>query len=153
MSYGPSRKALGTALSIAGLIILVLMFVRAYNDDRLAVAVSQWPVTNGVISNVSANQIGRLPLMVNINYRYVISGHSYQSNKVRIGNSTPADFSTYSDGKSVGVHFNPTNPVEAYLEPAINAGDRFEGLLLSAGLILIGLSFLYLGFKSPTLAF
>lgn len=92
---------------------------------------NRWPMTEGVIESaqIQANHSdeGR-SYCPKVTYTYHVAGIAYDGTKIAIGQmSSSSDYAQgvldrYPVGRKVTVHYSPTDPAEAVLEPGIHGG-------------------------------
>ncbi len=105
----------------------------------------QWPKVKGIIAK---GIIFRMPRSMDFLYTYEVNGVTYKGDKPFFYNSNKTLtvkkvthlMDTYTEGKQVVVHYNPSNPKISTLEPG-----RMDGVI--GALILLILLFM-LGFMS-----
>lgn len=146
---------IGVAGAFLGL--AVTLSVGLTRDAQRGEATLTWPAVPGRVTDVSRSN--NRPAL---EYRYVVGGRTYTSNRVAfvrrrtlrrgggLGGYYGRDF---SEGESVEVHFDPADPGTAVLL----TGVPTSGVVVSGGaiafLFLIGGGVLWLGLRHPPSAF
>lgn len=101
-----------------------------------AAAAAKWPTTQGLIlkASVQTEELMRERretlnfFRPDVLYTYSVNGQEFTSDTLRVGLRSQARSdearqmaAEYPPGKVVVVHYNPSNPADALLEPAVNS--------------------------------
>lgn len=137
-------------LSIAFIGVSSLFLVRSVYFSVLGSRSLNWPATNAelisskVVSSTGARSRGK-SYYLEIKYRYSVDGITYQSERFSFGNLTWAtqrdaelELQKLLSGKSVRVHYHPTNPEISVVHPGLMSSVVLHVILSSVG-TLVGL--------------
>jgi hypothetical protein len=143
-----SSLLVGGALLVLGILL---------SDIPWGIASQGWPTTEGniILSKLEDKMFKEyegdyyMDTVAYIRYQYSVNGIPYSSSAVDSTNSPFYSVPTgrrYPVGKDVIVHYNPTNPSEAVLEPGLvlnaRAFDYISGLITVAGVFIMVLGLL-----------
>jgi hypothetical protein len=101
-----------------------------------------WPHTTGTVLKAycfSSHGAKTTSMTRHVWYQYQINGKTYTSDKEHFGIpvSGRACVAGYSDGQTVNVYFDPTDPSDAVLVPGSYSSSRFG---IAFGLIFVGVA-------------
>lgn len=108
---------------------------------RHARASASWPTTSGIVEKSFSTIDRHQGRHIEIVYSYEVQASPFQSRRVAFGSYNPATglrwLRDYPVGASVTVHYDPRNPSNSVLEPALVAGSwvmpSFGVLFLAVG--------------------
>jgi ABC-type glycerol-3-phosphate transport system permease component len=118
-------------MALIALACLVLAFVQ-WQSNHLAAQSKDWPTVPGVVTDTwvlktrDTVRTGRDDYSPRVKYAYTVEGSKYESSTLglKIGpgvyNDRPsaeARIASYARGSTVVVHYRPSNPATACLEP------------------------------------
>lgn len=153
----------GIILGIVGLVILIFIAVKYYNEHRI----STWPIYHNIatISDsymetatgsvtysmfITSTSIYELYYRTRVSFVYEIGGKKYVGHQLSYfepWNTNPMyaknEIKQYKPGTKVNIRINPNNPAEAYIDNKPYANYK----LLAIGLFLCIIS-LYVVYKS-----
>jgi hypothetical protein len=146
-------KPFSSLLVGGALLVLGILF----SDIPRGIASQGWPTIEGniILSKVEDKMFKEyegdyyMDTVAYIRYQYSVNGIPYSSSAVDSTNTPFYSVPTgrrYPVGKDVVVHYNPTNPSEAVLEPGLVLNTRaFEGIsfcITGPGIFIVALSLL-----------
>ncbi|WP_113880736.1 MULTISPECIES: DUF3592 domain-containing protein [Marinobacter] len=132
---------------VARLVLLVIIFLGFWRY-YFGIKSKGWPVTDGLIisgkSEYYANPSGVNGHILNIKYRYKVSGKNYTSTRINFslnesaGNKAHAEelLNNYRNGRVVKVYYNPNNPEQSVIEPGNNNLHLF--ITMTLGIVCVG---------------
>lgn len=148
---------LGLSLIIVGGVV-TLAWLRIH---RQAAGLRQWPSAPGVVVGGELRTLISVQAFVlsqgglhpraepRIEYEYQVDGHTYRSDKVRMGTwslsvrDAAQVIRNYAPGVPVTVYYDPADPQHAVLDRT--GGGEWGGLLVGMGCAAIGLGLLLAG--------
>jgi hypothetical protein len=128
---------------IPGLLIMLIIGLAltliGFSKFKKAADTKKWPVTEGIVTR--SEVAGIMKYYPSITYTYIIDSVTYNSTSISNMNFSTRNrrvaeefINKYPLGSEKMVHYNRSNPSEAFLEPGINAGNI---LLLCFGILLL----------------
>lgn len=117
---------------------------------------TQWPTTTGTVIDSGTFMGGVMGTDgPRIEYEYQLSGHNYRSTRwgfppvdAGLGSSTKEVLRRYPEGATVTVHYHPTHPERAIIEPSLT----WQWVRVLTLLISLPLYLWYRGFHSRVIA-
>lgn len=126
------QTILGTGAGLVFMIVGSSLIPIGYQELKNAQESLKWSTTDGVIvlSEIQESKDeDSTTYYANIQYKYSVGEKFYSSEQVsfgQYGSSNPEHAQSivqrYKQGQKVSVHFNPTHPNEAVLEPGVSWG-------------------------------
>lgn len=137
-------------LFLGGLLFIGIAVFRSLKAKKAA---ETWPTVPGSVMSSevtiqrSHNSKGHTTInyLPKVTYEYQISGQKYNGDSIGFGTATfgkqKADniVAAYPQGSQVNIHYNPTDPSNAVLEPKSVGG----GYLIVLGIIMIAIGIMY----------
>jgi hypothetical protein len=139
-----------------GGIVLLATVTQALQAKQAA----DWPTAQGrvVQSTVDVQEGKAVPFSAHVEYDFTVDGRSYHGQRIAMGPTkrdrqradVEAVLARYPAGQAVAVHYNPTNPGDAVLEPRLElAGMNLGVSIFSGALAAGGVYLIYRGFRRP----
>ena len=116
-----ASSQLGRVLSLIVIILFPFAIWQAWKNIKMAEASPAWPTTEGKVTDSKRARVA-LRLQPRVTYSYAINGANFTSNRISFLGAFPKNeienvLAKYPVDRSVTVHYQPENPVQAVLEP------------------------------------
>lgn len=139
-------NAILIAFGVIAIVIGAVPYIAQFRQGLRADASKKWPTASGTIT---ASALERSPeskrrYRAAVQYSYRVGGKDYQSSRVFWAgnegreNHMASVVETYPAGTKVRVHYDPSDPAEAVLDPVQNTGSR-QLALYALAMITLGL--------------
>ncbi len=124
----------------------VAVYAVQFRQGLRADASKKWPTSAATILSSALEQSpgNKRRYRAAVQYRYRVAGKDHESSRVFWGGSEGRQrpmasvVSSYPEGATVTIHYDPQNPAEAVIDPTQNVGSR-PLVLYAMGMMTLGL--------------